>query len=238
MFFMTIIFSFSIAAFFKSLEYKLHIDMLLKKEDIVNGYIMKNSKNLLKYQKYNYMNLFQTVYDCLQLNKRDKALMQIKWINSMSLSIIKVYRISIFSISMLLEEKIKKADNYSVQLEYNVYSKLKKSLRTVKNQNQIIEKIDEIFDILIQKLRKQNKKNIIVVDIYEYDDNITFIFKSDVLKFITEHIKNSCPYAVVEYNIIKIKFKYENPRKLYVTIAEPLNSKKKKFKTINLSDYL
>ena len=238
MFFITIIFSFSIAAFFKSLEYKLQIDMLLKKEDIVNGYIMKNSKNLLKHQKYNYMNLFQTVYDCLQLNKRDKALMQIKWINSMSLSIIKVYRISIFSISMLLEEKIKKADNYSVQLEYNVYSKLKKSLRTVKNQNQIIEKIDEIFDILIQKLRKQNKKNIIVVDIYEYDDNITFIFKSDVLKFITDHIKNSCPYAVVEYNIIKIKFKYENPRKLYVTIAEPLNSKKKKFKTINLSDYL
>ncbi len=238
MFFITIIFSFSIMAFFKSLEYKLHIDMLLKKENIINGYIMKNSKDLLKHQRYDYINLFQTIYDYLDLNKKDKALMQIKWINSMSLSIIKVYRISIFSISMLLEEKIKKADNYSVQLEYNVYSKLKESLRTVKNQNQIIEKIDEIFDIIIQKLHKRNEKNIIAVDIYEYGDNITFIFKSDGLNFITEHIKNSYPYAVIEYNIIKIKFKYENPRRLYLTITEPLNSKEMEYKTINLSDYL
>lgn len=237
-FFIALIFSLSIMSFFKSLEKQLHMDMLLKNEDIIKGNVMKNSKELLKHQRHDYMNLIQIVYGYLQLNKRDKALNQIKWINSMASSISKAYRISIFSISMLLEEKIMKADNYSIQLEYNVYSKLNENLRTVKNENQIITRIDDIFDVIIKEATIQNTESLISIDIHEYDDNITFIFKGEVLEFLVDSIKDIYPYAVMENNIVKIKFKYHNPRRLYIGNITSKKTIKNKFKSINLRDYL
>lgn len=214
------------------------MDMLLKNDDIVKGHVMKNSKELLRHQRHDYMNLFQIVYGYLQLNKRDQALKQIKWINSMTSSISKAYRISIFSISMLLEEKIMKADNYSVLLEYNVYSKLNENLRTVKNENQIIERIDDIFDVIIDEATKRNLESLISIDIHEYDDNITFIFKGEVLEFLVDSIKDIYPYAVIENNIVKVKLKYHSPRGLNIENPASKKPSKNEFKSINLLDYL
>lgn len=235
--FITLILCFSIMALFKSLENQLYMDMLKKKEDIIRGCVMKDSKDLLKNQRHDYMNLFQIVYGYLQLNKKDKALNQIKWINSMVSSISKVYRISIFSISMLLEEKLKKADNYSIHLEYNVYSKLDETLRTVANQKQIIEKIDDVFDIIIKKAYDQNEENLISIDIHECSDNITFIFKSEILTLLQDNIKDIYPHAFLEYDIVKMKFKYQDPQRLHFSNSIPIKKKKDTFKSIKLKDY-
>ncbi len=237
-FFLALIFSFSIISFFKSLENQLHMDMLFKNDDFIKSQVVKSSKDLLRHQRHDYMNLIQIVYGYLQLNKREQALSQIKWINSMASSISKAYRISIFSISMLLEEKIKKADTRSIRLEYNVYSKINENLRTVNNENQIIDRIDNIFEVIIQEANKKNIESLITIDIHEYLDNITFIFKGTVLEFLVDSLKDIYPYSVVENNIVKIKLKFHGPRGLNIENTASEKYKKNEFKSIDLGDYL
>lgn len=147
---------------------------------------IKNAKYLLREQRHDYMNMFQIIYGYLQLNNKDKAVEYIRKIIASSTNIGKCYHLSVFSISLLLEKKVKIAENLGIELTLDVDSSLESEVRSIDNEYLVINYISKLFDFFIECTRKDKGDSSLFVDIYEYIDKMEFIFSGSIDKDLIE----------------------------------------------------
>lgn len=140
----------------------------------------KDTKNLLREQRHDYMNTFQIIYGYLQLNNREKAMKHIKKAITISSSAGRCYYLSVFSVSLLLEKKIKQGENKGIEVIIDIDSYVDNEIRDIKNEKIILYHISEILDIFINCTYKDNSEAKLLIDIYEHIDRIEFVFSGDI----------------------------------------------------------
>ncbi len=174
----------------------------------VKGSSIRNLKCLSREQRHDYMNILQIIYGYLQLKKNDKAIEQIKKITNMATSVSKIYNLSILSVSLLLEKKIKEADNRGVELICNAMNYIENEFRSIRNEEQIILKLTEIIDYLIGKVYRDSNQSKLFINIFEYYDKLEVVIKCDVDITIESDIQNMHKSTLIDNGEIKIIFEY------------------------------
>jgi sensor kinase SpoOB-type protein len=175
----------------------------------MKGNFIRDLKCLSREQRHDYMNIFQIIYGYLQLKKADKAIEQIKKITNMTTSISKIYNISVLSISLLLEKKIKEADNQGVEIICNVTNYIEYEYRCIHNEVQIVEELTEIIDLFVNNMLNQPRDGKIFIDIFEYNDRLELIFKGDIEYALKVNIQRIHNDTIITDNETKLIFKYK-----------------------------
>ncbi|MFA5523920.1 MAG: Spo0B domain-containing protein [Tissierellales bacterium] len=145
-----------------------------------------NTKLLLREQRHDYLNIFQIIYGHLQLNNIDMAIIHMKKAINLSYNSSKCFYISIFSISLLLEQKMKVCENKGIEMVLEVDSSIDSDIRHIDNEDIIVDFISKLFDVFIESTYKKDKATKLDIDIYEDVDRIEFIFNGDIDKKILE----------------------------------------------------
>ncbi len=141
---------------------------------------IKETKYLLREQRHDYMNIFQVIYGYLQLNNSNKAIEQIKKAMISSSNSSKCFYLSVFSISLLLEKKVKVGEGKGIEIIVDVDSYVDSDIRSINNEKVIVEGISKLIDCFINCTYKENNGNKLLIDIYEHIDRIEFIFSGDI----------------------------------------------------------
>lgn len=177
---------------------------------------INNLKGLARQQRHDFMNFFQVIYGYLQLNKKDKAIDQIKKITKMSSNLSKVFKLSIPSISFLLSKKINDANNYDISLVYQVKSEIPDELRDIENEEEIMTTLNGIFDSVIGFFENIDGHNSLKINIEEYKNKIKVVFYGKELKYVFEKLK--IQYKNININGFEyyISFELKNIRNLKV----------------------
>jgi len=192
---------------------------LLTKESQYNYELIKNKGNFIKdiknissEQRHDYMNIFQIIYGYLQLRKNDMAVEHIKKITFITGNISKVYNLTIPSISLLLDKKIRKYSNEGLELVFGVKNELDVEYRDIENESFIVSKLNEIMDLIIERINLYDNLNSIEMEIIEKKDNLEIFIKS---KLNLEIMKDLCQIYEKSYYIdenIKIVFNFNNTK--------------------------
>jgi len=186
-----------------------HKDTNFKNDLKLNFSNIRDMKSLLRGQRHDYMNLFQVIYGYLQLKKSDKASDQIKKIINLTNNISPLYNLSVFSISLLIEKKIREADNQGIEIISSVNNYIEQEFRTTFNERQIIIRLSEIFDTVIQKISEGSNDKIIHLCISEYDDRIDLIFKGNLNEIHESDIIRVHNESIITSEEIRLVFGYE-----------------------------
>jgi len=168
---------------------------------------IKNTKHILREQRHDYMNMFQIIYGYLQLNNKDKALEYVRKSITNSTNIGKCYHLSVFSISLLLEKKVKIAESLGIEITLDVDSSIESEVRHIDNEYLVINYISELFDFFIDCTSKNKDESSLFIDIYEYMDKIEFAFSGSIDEDLVE-IKRKNINNIVN-NITKTDDGYE-----------------------------
>lgn len=168
---------FGISSFFiiLKLKYKNYLEVKEKELDFT-----KKTKSLLREQRHDYMNLFQITYGYLQLNKRDKAIEYINKAISTLSNHSKCYYLTVFSMSVLLEKKVKIGESKGIEVVIDVDSFVDNEVRNIENESTILERISMLFDIFIDCTYRANRETKLFVDIYEHTNRIEIVFNGDI----------------------------------------------------------
>lgn len=160
----------------------------------LKGSYINISKKLLREQRHDFMNTFQIAYGYLQLNNSNKALEYIKKSTDISQSIGKCYFLTVFSISVLLDKKIRVATNKGIEINVEVENYVDSQLREAHNENVLLDHIAKTMDAFINCVNKNIEEPKLFIDIFEYDDRIEFIFDGDLdielLESMDYYLKN------------------------------------------------
>ncbi|WP_425446593.1 Spo0B domain-containing protein [Dethiothermospora halolimnae] len=181
-------------------------------KDLLRYHCNKTIKGLLREQRHDYMNIFQIIYGYLQLEKSDKAIEQIKKVTSITSNISQAYNITIPSIALLLDKKIREANNQGLLFTCNIKTSNNGDIRVTKNEEKIIKELNNIFDILINSLN-DNDYNILI-DILEDDKKIKFIFTGNFIDKLRGKDKKLPKSCSINKNNIKVTFNYINYNKI------------------------
>ncbi|TAH62055.1 MAG: hypothetical protein EWM50_05640 [Gottschalkiaceae bacterium] len=146
----------------------------------IKGSLIKDSKYLLREQRHDFMNIYQVVYGYLQLNDSKKALEHIKKSIVTSSGIGKCYYLTIFSISILLDKKIREATNKGLEIVIEVDSYVDSELRGIENEKLILDSISKILDAFISCTNKNYEESKLLIDIYEHEEKIEFVFNGHI----------------------------------------------------------
>lgn len=169
---------FGIVAFFLLL-FKLKHDGYESRKELEFNFV-KKTKYLLKEQRHDYMNMLQIIYGYLQLNKRDLAIEQIKKSINSSYNSSKCFCISIFSIALLLEQKMKLGESKGIEIIYDVDSCVNSEIRDINYENKVIDYISNLFDFFFDCTYKVGQGSKLYINIYEDMDKIEFVFSGDI----------------------------------------------------------
>jgi len=140
----------------------------------------KKTKYLLREQRHDYMNMLQVIYGYLQLNKREQAIEQIKKSINSSYNSSKCFCISIFSIALLLEKKMKLGENKGIEIIYDIDSCVNSEIRDINNESKVLENISKLFDFFFNCTYSEGQSSKLFIDIYEHMDKMEFIFSGDI----------------------------------------------------------
>lgn len=147
----------------------------------------KTTKNLLREQRHDYMNIFQIIYGYLQLNNKDMAIEHIKKAINSSSNSSKCFYLSVFSISLLLEKMIKVCENKGIEIVYDVDSCVNSDIRHINEENVVVDCISKLFEIFIDCTQKNADGAKLFIDIYEDVDKMEFIFNGNIDEKLLEH---------------------------------------------------
>ncbi|SHH49690.1 Sensor_kinase_SpoOB-type, alpha-helical domain [Caloranaerobacter azorensis DSM 13643] len=141
----------------------------------IRGEFTRKLKNLSREQRHDWMNVLQVIYGYLQLSKYDMAIKKINDLSQITLSISRVYKLTITPICLLLERKIKEAYNNGIIFIFNVNNFSQVSYRHVDNLTSITKSLEYIID----KILEYNEYNYreINIEIFEYIDKLEVIIK-------------------------------------------------------------
>lgn len=164
-------------------------------------------KDVFRKQRHDYMNYFQIIYGYLQLGKTEEAIGQIKKIIQLNSNISQIYKLSLFHISIFLDNVIKEMEDLEYIVDIDVINNTKNTISFFDNEEKIIENLDLIFTYFLEQ-DIESKKNI-GIKIEEFEDRISFIFcgenKISTLIKINENVK------IIEDNgRINVVFKLKN----------------------------
>ncbi len=141
---------------------------------------IKKTKYLLREQRHDYMNVFQIIYGYLQLNNKDMAIEYIKKSINLSLNSSKCFCISIFSISLLLEKKMKLGESKGIEIIYDVDSCVNSEIRDINDESGVIDYISKLFDFFFDCTYNGNQGAKLFIEVYEHIDKIEFVFSGDI----------------------------------------------------------
>lgn len=145
----------------------------------LKGIYQRDIKILSKDFRHDYMNIFQILYGCLQLRNHTRAIEYIKKTTTMSSNISKVYNLTIVSIALLLDKKIRKAYNEGIEIRTIVKKHIETEFRYAENEKFIVEKLDQIINYMIFEFRENEENNWIEININEYDNRLNLNIKAD-----------------------------------------------------------
>ncbi|MTI66682.1 MAG: hypothetical protein FH753_08790 [Firmicutes bacterium] len=189
--------------------YNNHV-IIYKELNEKKGSLINDIRNLSREQRHDYMNILQIIYGYLQIKKENKAVEHIKKVTDITQNISKVYALSIPSISLLLDKKIRKAGYEGVKFIYNINECFDTSYRDIENEKYIVNRLNEIINNIIDFSEVYNKK-VIILKIKEDQYNLTFNIKTP---FIKEDLDKLCGFEEVkiEKSEIIIRFKLNKPK--------------------------
>ncbi|WP_069649237.1 Spo0B domain-containing protein [Caloranaerobacter ferrireducens] len=155
----------------------------------IQGEFTRKLKNLNREQRHDWMNVLQVIYGYLQLGKYDMAIKKINDLSQITLSISKVYKLTITPICLLLERKIKEAYNNGIIFIFNVNNFNQVSYRKVDNLANITKSLEYVIDKILE-CSKHNYREI-NIEISEYIDKLEFIIKGKFnLEIKSEFLQN------------------------------------------------
>ncbi|WP_054869920.1 Spo0B domain-containing protein [Caloranaerobacter sp. TR13] len=141
----------------------------------IQGEFTRKLKNLNREQRHDWMNVLQVIYGYLQLGKYDMAIKKINDLSKIALSISKVYKLTITSICLLLERKIKEAYNNGIIFVFNVNNFSQVSYRKVDNLRNITKSLEYVIDKILECNKYDYRE--INIEISEYIDKLEVIIK-------------------------------------------------------------
>jgi len=178
------------------------------------GTLVKEIRLISKEQRHDYMNMFQIVYGYLQLKKEDRAIEEIKRIANIASSISIAYNLSITSLCLLLDKKIREADNHGIEITYNVNSYIDIEYRDIENENDLVSKMENVINLVIKSMQRESLKEKLIIQIFEYDDRITVVFKGKFPEILIKEINQNYSEFVVENNNLEATFNLEMVNRL------------------------
>lgn len=204
-----IIFLFGIFSFLLFVKLK-HKDYRKKKKRELNHKI--ETKTLLREQRHDYMNMFQIIYGYLQLKNYEKAIEYLKKSINLSLNISKCHYLSNFSISLLIEKKLKEAESKGLEIILDVESYPEEEVKDTLNDKLALHYISKIFDVFIECTYKNKGK--LYIYIYEHLDRIGFIFSGDIDVNILDTHNNLLKNFVKKNEEYEVVFYYDRIKEL------------------------
>lgn len=170
-------------------------------------------KRLLREQRHDFMNMFQIVYGYIQLGKVDKAIYSVNKVIELNSNISKLYSLSIFTISLFMDKKIREFTDFDMKINLAVKNMTDYEIRSIENEKEILGSLISIFDKIIDRDIKDTET--LNISIIEFDEGISFVFEGEnkITKSISEN-----EYLSIEANDVGIKyiFKYKNPKQMSV----------------------
>lgn len=171
---------------------------------------LKSLKSLEKYHRHECMNFFQIVYSYLQLNKKEKAIEQIKMISTIASNQSSAFKISVPVIAFLLSKKSKDAHDSGLSFTYNVKVHINEELRHSRNEEKIIDKLEDTFNTIIDFLSLMEEKQSLTVDIIEYKDKINIAFNGAIFRVLLDKIKEVHSETMYNDSRLIMSFGYED----------------------------
>lgn len=170
-------------------------------------------RRLLREQRHDFMNMFQIVYGYIQLGKVDKAIYSVNKVIELNSNISKLYSLSIFTISLFMDKKIREFTDFDMKINLAVKNMTDYEIRSIENEKEILGSLISIFDKIIDRDIKDME--ILNISIIEFDEGISFVFEGE--NKITKNISEN-EYLSIEANDVGIKyiFKYKNPKQMSV----------------------
>lgn len=170
-------------------------------------------RRLLREQRHDFMNMFQIVYGYIQLGKVDKAIYSVNKVIELNSNISKLYSLSIFTISLFMDKKIREFTDFDMKINLAVKNMTDYEIRSIENEKEILGSLISIFDKIIDRDIKDTET--LNMSIIEFNEGISFIFEGE--NRITKNIsENECLSIEANDAGIKYIFKYKNPKQMSV----------------------
>lgn len=135
------------------------------------------AKEMLTYQRHDYMNYFQIVYACLQLGRTNDAINSIKKVIKLNENLYKIYNISLIHVSISLDKMVRDLCNIGYMVSIEVENHTDYDSRFASNEETIVDVLRSIYN------NKENNttegEKIFTLKIDEFEDSIRFFFSGD-----------------------------------------------------------
>lgn len=170
-------------------------------------------RRLLREQRHDFMNMFQIIYGYIKLGKIDKAIYSVNKVIELNSNISKLYSLSIFTISLFMDKKIREFTDFDMKINLAVKNMTDYEIRSIENEKEILESLISIFDKIMDRDIKDTEA--LNISIFEFDEGISFLFEGEnkIARDISEN-----EYLRIEVSDVGIKyiFKYKNPKQMCV----------------------
>ena len=181
----------------------------------------KDIKNLSRRQRHDFMNILQVVYGYLQLDRKENAIAEIVKATNTTQYISQLHKISNLGISLVLENKLFEINNLGEYITLEVETSYEEEYRDICNEEEIINKLDEIIDSLINTniSNTEEKKADTHIKIVENSDSLQIIYLNDDyirnLDKIEALSKKYEELKIIDQEIV-IDFKYKKVKNIHI----------------------
>lgn len=178
---------------------------------------VQDLKNLSRKQRHDFMNNFQIIYGYLQLDKKEKAVEQIKEVTKIAQNISKLHNLSIFSVALILERKLIQAYNKGINLNIEVETHSDNELRQVDNELELIESIEKVSNYLLEQCDEDNEVTayLKIIEYSNYLDIVILDIEDKNKHIIAEGLKKIHEDTIVKDEIV-IRFKFDEVTNLHI----------------------
>ncbi|WP_026893738.1 Spo0B domain-containing protein [Clostridiisalibacter paucivorans] len=150
-----------------------------KEENLIKKSYLIKMVGLCREYRHDYMNNFQILLGYLQTNNYDRAVDYIKNISEINIRTKNIYKLSLPEVSIFLDKKIREFFFENILLEFNVIKNIKKEIRVINNEVEIIKSLEKFLDKAFKTLDNIDILTKIKIDVIENEEKIDFIINDE-----------------------------------------------------------
>ena len=174
---------------------------------------LKDIKELSRKQRHDFANTLQVIYGYLQIDRKENAIAEIHRFTNVTQSISELYKISVTSIRLFLENKLLEINNLGKELTLEVETSYEDQYREIDNEEEIINKMIEIIGFLLKfdKMGFKDQNIETHIKIIENSESLQIICLNYNATYILgqlEHIQSLYQELKVIDEEIVLEFKY------------------------------